>query len=372
MLRPNAVARVVAWSCLGALTACGGGGGKHEVPIPVAVATASGGIVSSDIAAAGTVTPITTVAIKSRVDGAIVAVPVHEGAEVRRGDLLFRIDPRPFEVARDLAAANLARDEALKVKADDLLDRSKDLEAKGYISENQYADARADAQAAAAAAAADRAALANARLNIEFSELRAPIDGRVGRLLIQQGNLVKANDVNSLLTLIQMDPIYVDFAVPEHHLAELRELAAAGHVSVKLSVHGADNSLLERVGTLAFLDNTVDASTGTVHVRATLENKDRALWPGQFADVTLSLPSKAESLVVPASAVGQGPDGAFVYVVDKSNHAELRLVTVERSGRTTVAIAKGLTEGERVVTDGQSRILPGGLVVIVGGDAPAH
>jgi multidrug efflux system membrane fusion protein len=369
-LRRGRAARAGALGLVALAAACGGGrGGGHDLAAPVRVATVERGVVPAEVVGIGNVTPITSVAVKSRVDGQIVEVPVREGADVRRGDLLFRIDPRPFAVQREIAAANLARDQALLAKAEDLLQRSDDLIAKGYISANQYSDAKADARAAAAAVEADRAALANARLNLEFTELRAPLDGRVGRVQLQQGNLLKANDASPLLTVNQMDPIYVDFSVPERYLADLRQSATAGGVEVTLTVEGSGGAPVERSGPLTFLDNQVDQPTGTVRLRATLNNADRVLWPGQFARVTVRLPSGGPVLWVPATAIGQGPEGAYVYVVSAKRTAEQRTLVVARTAGDRAVITEGVAQGEQVIVDGQSRVLPGMPVTIV--DAPA-
>jgi multidrug efflux system membrane fusion protein len=265
---------------LALLAACSGDDAARrarELTAPVKIAAVQQGTVPTEVEGVGSVTPITSVAVKSRVDGQIVRVAVRDGADVRKGDLLFEIDPRPFEVQLAIARANLARDEALLAKADDLRKRSDDLIAQGYISANQYSDAASDARAAGAAADADRAAVENARLNLEFSVLRSPLDGRVGRVTLRAGNLVKANDTTALLTINQLEPIYVDFAAPERYLADLRRAAEQGEVEVGLSAEGAAGVAIERVGRLTFLDNEVDQPTGTVRLRATLPNKDHAL-----------------------------------------------------------------------------------------------
>ena len=243
---------------------CSGKGGGHEPAAPVRVVAARESAVPAEIAAIGTVTPIKSIPVKARVDGQILEIAVREGGDVRRGELMLRIDPRPFEVQRDIAAANLARDEALLAKAQDILKRSDDLVTKGYISTNQYLDTQSDAKAAAAAADADRAALANARLNLEFATLRSPIDGRVGRFLLQQGSLVKANADNPLFTINQLDPIYVDFAVPERFVSDLRGAERQGDVEVALKAEGTAGTTLERNGQLTFVDNQVDPATGFV------------------------------------------------------------------------------------------------------------
>ena len=366
----HAAARLALATALLALAAgCGGNSGGTEPAPPVRVVEAREAVVPAELAAIGTVTPIKSIPVKARVDGQILEIAVREGGDVRRGELMLRIDPRPFEVQRDIAAANLAHDQALLAKAQDILKRSDDLVAKGYISTNQYLDTKSDASAAAAAADADRAALRNANLNLEFATLRAPIDGRIGRFLLQQGSLVKANADNPLFTINQLDPIYVDLAIPERFVADVRDAAQQGGVEIALKAEGAAGTTLERSGQLAFVDNQVDPASGTVRVRATVANQDRALWPGQFVRVAVRVPAGGPVLWVPASALGQGPDGAYVYVVGATPVAEQRAVKVARSEGERVVIAAGLKAGERVVVDGQSRILPGKPVTVV--DAPA-
>ena len=370
--RPAARAlRALAVVALASLAGCGGGQAAAKKPVPpVHLVRAETGVVPAEVIGIGSMTPVTSVAIKSRVDGQIVAVPVREGSDVHQGDVLFRLDPRPLAAARDLAAANLARDEALRTKAEDLLARSGELIAKGYISENQYNDAKADARAAAAAVDADRAALANAKLNLEFTELRSPIAGRVGRAMLQVGNLVKANDTTTLLTVLQVDPIYVDFSVPERYLADLRAGTGGAAVAVQLQLQGSGGTTLARTGTLTFLDNQVDQPTGTVRLRATVQNADRALWPGQFARVTVELPAGGPAVYVPSAAVGQGPEGPYVFVVDDKLVAKQQAVRIARVAGDRTVIAEGLAAGERVVVDGQSRVLPGQPVADADAAAP--
>ena len=353
-----------AFALLG-LGACGGRGAAPDIAAPVRLASVEKGSIPAEVNGIGNVTPITSVAVKSRVDGQIVLVPVREGSDVKKGDLLFKIDPRPFTVQLDIATANLARDQALLEKAEDLLKRSDDLIAKGYISANQYSDAKGDARAAGAGVVADKAAVANARLNLEFTELRSPIDGRVGRVSLRQGNLVKANDTAALLTVNQLDPIYVDFSVPERYLNDLRPAAQSGTVQVSLSVDGAGGAPVERAGPLTFVDNQVDQPTGTIRLRATLANADRAVWPGQFVRVRINLPSAGPALWVPASAIGQSSEGPYVFVIDEGMRAELRQIKVERTEGDRAVLSGHIAVGERVVVDGQSRVIPGGAVSLV-------
>ena len=347
------------------LGGCGGHGAPPDPATPVRVAPVTSGLVPAEVVGIGNVTPITSVAVKSRVDGQIMQVAVRDGSDVKRGDLLFRIDPRPYAVQLDIATANLARDQALLEKAEDLRKRSDDLIAKGYISANQYSDAKGDANAASAAVVADKAAVESARLNLEFCSLRSPIDGRVGRVTLQQGNLVKANDSTALLTVNQLDPIYVDFSVPERYLNDLRPAAQKGDVHVSLSVDGAGGAPVERAGPLTFVDNQVDQPTGTIHLRATIANADSAVWPGQYVRVHIGVPTTGIALWVPASAVGQSAEGPYVFVIGQDLKAEQRHITIERTEGDRAVVSGTIAAGERVVIDGQSRVIPGSAVTLV-------
>jgi len=348
------------------LAACGQGGsgaGKAaDVAVPVRVESVAAADVPTIIEGVGNVVPITSVAIKARVDGQIERVAVRDGAEVRRGDVLFQLDRRPFQVALDAARANLERDEAQLAKSQDQLRRYQDVYTKGYVSTDQLEDVRANARSAAATVAADKAAIENARLDLEFATLRSPIDGRVGRVTLQVGNMVKALDATPLATVNQMQPVYVEFAVPEQYLADVRKAAAQHDTTVELTAQGDAGAPIVRSGPLTFVDNAVDAPTGTIRLRATLQNDDGALWPGQFTRVRIRIPSEGPVLVVPSSAIGQSPNGPYVYVVTAGGRAELRPVVVARTDAEHAVITRGVVAGERVVVDGQSRVQPGGKV----------
>jgi membrane fusion protein, multidrug efflux system len=355
------------------LAGCGHAGGdrrRQEPDVPVRVASVARMEVPAGIEGIGNVTPVSSVAIKSRVDGQIMRVVVKDGAEVHRGELLFQLDPRPFQVALAAAQADLARDEAQREKAESQLKRYKDVFAKGYVSADQYADVQAAARSAAATVAADKAAIDNARLNLDFTTLRAPIGGRVGRVLLQQGNLVKASDAAALLTINQIDPIYVDFSAPERYVGNVRDAVHRGGTAVELTTAAATGEPLTRTGQLTFLDNQVDLPTGTIRLRATIGNADRALWPGQFARVRIKLPTGGPVLAVPVSAMCQSPEGPYVYVVSADDRAEQRHVTLDRTEGDYAVISRGLKQGERVVVDGQSRLSPGARIKLVGA-APA-
>jgi membrane fusion protein, multidrug efflux system len=348
------------------LAACGAGrdGARKggDAPVPVQVGTVVQIDVPTTIEGIGNVVPVNSVAVKSRVEGQIERVAVHDGAEVRRGDLLFQLDPRPFQVALAAAQATLERDQAQLTKAQDQLRRFQDVFAKGYVSADQLSDVRANARSAAASVAADQAGVENARLNLEFSTLRSPLDGRVGRVMLQAGNIVKAVDAEPLITINQMDPVYVEFAVPERYLADLQKAAKQPKTTVELTASAADGASLVRTGPLTFLDNAVDSPTGTVRLRATVENKDRALWPGQYTRVKIHVPANAPVLAVPASSVNQGPEGAYVYVLAAGDVAEQRPVTVARTDAEHAVVTTGVKAGELIIVDGQSRVIPGAKV----------
>jgi multidrug efflux system membrane fusion protein len=336
-----------------------------EAAVPVHVAVVEQRDVPTTIEGIGNVLPLNSVALKARVEGQIERVAVRDGAEVRRGDLLFQLDARPFKVALAEAQATLARDEAQLVKARDQLRRFQEVSVQGYVSADQLAEVRANERSAAATVAADQARVEQAQLELSFTTLRSPIDGRVGRILLHAGNVVKAIDTDPLVTINQMDPVYVEFAVPERYLPALQQAARQPDTRVELSTTNAAGQPIERSGPLTFLDNAVDQPTGTVRLRATLANTDRALWPGQFTHVTLRLPTGSPALAIPASAVNQGPDGPYVYVVTAQVTAEQRSVEVARTDVAQAVITRGLTAGERVVTDGQSRVLPGASLKVV-------
>ena len=338
--------------------------GKDAPAIPVIVATVAEQSVPLKIQAIGNVEVQATVSIKSRLDGQIVKVGFSDGQDVARGQLLFEIDARPLHAQLLQAQAALARDQAQLERARAQEERYKDLLQKGFVSQDAYAQFRTNVDTAAATVRAGEAAVENARLQTEYAVIRSPIDGRAGKILIQQGNLVKANDTVSLVVINQVAPIYVSFAVPEQYLGIIRKYMATGKLAVEALPSGAaDSGATMATGTLAFIDNTVDATTGTVRLRATFPNLDKALWPGQFVTASLTLNEQQNAIVVPSQAIQTGPKGQFVYVI-KGGAAEMREVAVERVDGAQSVIGKGLAAGEQVVTSGQSRLIPGMKVSI--------
>ncbi|HTP60998.1 MAG TPA: efflux RND transporter periplasmic adaptor subunit [Burkholderiales bacterium] len=336
---------------------------KGSAEVPVAVATVVRRDVPVRLQAIGNVEAYASVAVKSRVDGQILEVHFREGQEVRKGEVLFRIDPRPFEAALKQAEAQASRDIASRDQAASQERRYQELLEKNFVSKDAYAQFRTNAQTADATSKGTQAALENAKLNLEYTIIRSPIDGYVGRALLQAGNMVKANDTISLVVINQVRPIYVNFAVLEQQLADIRHYMSIGPLEVVVSTSDARHVPLA-AGRLAFVDNAVDPTTGTIRLRAAFDNRDLALWPGQFVTTSLTLHDQKDAIVVPAAAVQTGPQGEFVFVFKPDATAEARNVKVARVEGDSVVIASGLAEGEKVVTRGQLRIVPGAKLVL--------
>jgi multidrug efflux system membrane fusion protein len=336
-------------------------GGRGPAAVPVSVTPALQQSVPVRLQAIGNVEAYSTVSVKARVDGQIVALNFKEGQEIKKGDVLFRIDARPYEATLKQAEANALRDAAARNQAQSQERRYKELLEKNFISKEAYAQIATNAQTAEATAGASQAALENARLNVEYCTIISPLDGYVGKVLLQVGNLVKANDVSPLVVINQVRPIYVNFAVPEQSLTALRGYMAAGPLAVEVSPSGETKMLAE--GRLIFVDNAVDPSTGTIRLRGQFDNKDIALWPGQFVNVRVRLFDQTNAILIPARSVQTGPEGQYVYVVKADKTAELRKITVERSEGEQVVV-KGLAKDEQVVTRGALRLAPGVRVEI--------
>ena len=329
---------------------------KGPAAVPVNVAAAQQQTVPVVITGIGNVEAFSTVSIKARVDGQIVAVKFREGQPVTKGEVLFRIDPRPYQAALRQAEANALRDKAARDQALSQAKRYQELLDKNFISKEAYAQIRTNAETAEATAKASKAALENARLNLEYCTISSPLDGYVGKVLLQAGNLVKANDVSSLVVINQVRPIYVNFSVPEQTLPEVRKYMGMGTLNVE--VVPPDPSAPRVVGQLIFIDNAVDPTTGTIKLRAQFENREAALWPGQFVNVSLRLYEQVDAITIPSTAVQTGPDGQYVYVIGPDLLADIRKVTVQRSDGERAIIGAGLAKGERVVTRGQLRLGP--------------
>ena len=329
---------------------------KGPPAVPVTLASVERRTVPVRLRAIGNVEAYLTVALKARVDGQIVQVNFREGQPVKKGAVLFRIDPRPYQAALRQSQANALRDRAARDQARSQERRYQDLLAKNFVSKEAYAQIRTNAETAEATAQASQAALENARLNLEYCTIRSPLDGYVGKVLLQAGNLVKANDVNPLVVINQVRPIYVNFAVPEQYLPEVRKYNAQS--PLRAEVVPADPAAPRLGGRLAFVDNAVDPSTGTIRLRAQFANENAALWPGQFVTISLQLYEQADAIVIPSQAVQNGPDGQYVYVVGDDLVAQVRRIKVQRSDGEHTIVASGLDQGEKVVTRGQLRLGP--------------
>lgn len=328
---------------------------KGPPSVPVTVASVMQQAVPIRVAAIGNVEAFLTVAVKARVDGQIVAVNFREGQSVKKDEVLFRIDPRPYEAVLRQAEANVLRDRAARDQARSQAKRYQELLDKNFISKEAYAQIRTNAETAEATAKASQAALENARLNLEYCTIYSPLDGYVGKVLLQAGNMVRANDVNPLVVINQVRPIYVNFAVPEQNLPDVRKYQAQS--PLRVDVVPPDPATPSVTGQLIFIDNAVDPSTGTIRLRAQFENADATLWPGQFVNVLVQLYEKPDAIVIPSAALQTGPEGQYVYIIGDDSLAEVRKVNVERTEGDR-AIVSGLKKGERVVTRGQLRLGP--------------
>ena len=333
--------------------------------VPVSVAQVVKQSIPITLHAIGNVEPYTSVAVKARVDGQIVAVRFREGDEVRQGSVLFEIDRRPFEAQLAQAQANLLKDQALLAHARDQDRRYKDLLERKFISADAYAQMKTNVATAEATVRADEAAIAGIRLMLDYCTIRTPITGYAGKIQIQEGNLVKANDANPLVVVNQVVPVNVSFAVPEQQLADVRKFQADGELRVTASF--ANGSGAPLAGKLSFIDNTTDVTTGTIRLKAEFANADKTLWPGQFVNVALTLTEQNDAIAVPSTAIQNGPNGQYVFVVRKDHTVELRDVKVERSEGSVTVIASGLVPGETVVTVGQLRLAPGVEVALAPG-----
>ena len=330
----------------------------------MSVATAVQRDIPLQLHAIGNVEAYSTVSVKSQVEGQLAHVHFVEGQPVQKGNLLFSIDARPFEAALRQAEATVARDVADARNAEVDAKRRTQLLAQGFVSRDEYDQSQTKAASSAATVKADEAAVENARLQLQYCYIHSPINGRVGQLLVHEGNLVKAND--TLLAVInQVRPVYVSFSVPEQELPEVRQRTAEGKLLVQAFVPHHDGTPV--VGELRFINNAVDMTTGTVLLKALFANDDEALWPGQFVDVALTLAVRRDAVLVPAEAIQVGQQGQYVFVVAADESAEVRpVVPGERIGQEIV-VRQGLTAGERVVTDGQIRLAPGLKVQIKDG-----
>jgi multidrug efflux system membrane fusion protein len=376
------------------LSACSGSTGKAKrVAVPVSLAVARQAPVPYTIVATGTVTPLQTAAVAPQVDGIIAHVNFREGQDVRAGQDLFEIDPVPYRATYDQAVATLARDSATAANATRESVRYSELEQGGYVTHEEAEQQRAADAAALATVQADRAAVTAAGVNLDRTTIRAPIGGRTGGLLVREGNLVHAAAGPMLVLINEMEPILVRFAVPANELPLLLQYGRNGGLAVTVvsgttppanadaAPAGGDPAPTsaaggttgpassDPAGTLTFIDNAVDTTTGTIMLKAMFPNGSRSLWPGQFVTVSLLLYTEQNAVVVPSAAIQSGQQGSYVYVVDSTNTAQTRSVVVERAAGSVSVVASGVRLGDRVVVTGQSRLTPGASVTIAGPDS---
>jgi len=328
---------------------------------PVTVAQATLATVPVQVHAIGNVEAYSTVSVKAQVAATIEKAYFTEGRDVHKGDLLFTLDRRPFDVALQQAEANLAKDQAQLENAAAESGRYKELSQEGIVSKEQYDSMRTNADAVAASVRADKAAIDKARIDLSYCSIQSPIDGRTGALLVHPGNLIKDNDA-ALVVLNQIHPIYVTFSVPEQHLADVKRYQAEAPLKVETSAPNQEQAI--STGVLSFIDNSVDSTTGTIKLKATFQNPDNRLWPGQFVNVALTLLTQANAVVVPSQAVQTGQAGQYVFVVKQDMTAELRPVLAGNSITGRTVIQKGVAAGETLITDGQMRVVPGMKVAI--------
>jgi membrane fusion protein, multidrug efflux system len=306
------------------------------------------------------------VTIKSRVDGQIVNVFFKEGQEVKQGEPLFEIDPRPYQAALEQAQAAKQKDEAQLTGAMRDLDRYSKLLGTGFQTRQSYDNQTTLVNQLQAALKADQAAIDMAQLNLGYAEIRAPIDGRLGARLVDKGNLVRATDNTALVTITEIRPIFVSFTLPQDTLDELREQQQKAPLVVR--AYSGDGDKLLSGGKLTLIDNSIDQATGTIHLKARFDNEDERLWPGEFVSVRVILKTRPNVATVPSQTVQEGPDGHFAYVIKPDNTVERRAVDVASVQDGLAVITKGLNPGERIVVDGQYRLTPGARVKIL----PAH
>jgi membrane fusion protein, multidrug efflux system len=343
-------------------TSSGDRGSQQAAAVPVATAVAVQKPMPITISVIGTAEAFSTVSVRPQITGELTSVTFKEGDDVRKGQVLFTLDRRPLEAALQQAEAILARDLAQAANAKAQAVRYEDLANRGIATREQVDQTRAAAAALDATIGADRAAVDNAKIQLQYATIVAPISGRTGALMVHAGNLVRANDTTPLVVINQVTPINVAFALPEARLADVKRYMAAGTLSV--DARPPNDASAASKGSIGFVDNQVDQTTGTIRMKGTFPNRDRRLWPGQFVNITVTLTTDPDALVVPTTAVQMGQQGQYVYIVKPDQTAELRTVTVARAEGAETVIQQGIAAGETVVTDGQLRLVPGSRVSV--------
>jgi multidrug efflux system membrane fusion protein len=334
----------------------------QKPPVPVTAAEAVQKTVPVQLKTIGNVEAYSTVSVKSQIGGVLTHVHFREGQDVNKGALLFTIDPRPYEAVLKQAEANLTKDIAQLENAREEVRRYAELVKKGYVAQQQYDQIRTNAAAFEATVNADKAVVENAHLQLKYCYIYSPLTGRTGALMANEGNLIKATADNAMVVINQIQPIYVTFSVPEQYLPEIKKYMSGGKIKVQAFItKGEDNP---EEGTLTFVDNSVDLATGTIKLKATFANKARRLWPGQFVDAVMTLTTQPDAIVVASSAIQTGQNGQYVFIIKDDLTVESRPVEVGRTLNSETVIDKGLQAGEKVVTDGQLRLVPGAKIQI--------
>jgi multidrug efflux system membrane fusion protein len=329
-------------------------------PVPVTAAKVMAHDVPLYLTGIGTIQAFNTVTIRPRVDGELVNVAFHEGLEVKKGDLLLQIDPRPYQAALDNAVANLAKDQAALANAKRDLARYHDTAANGYTSRQQFETQSALVEAAAATIQADNAMIENARVQLGYTNITSPLDGITGIRLVDQGNIVHASEAAGLVVITQMQPISAIFTLPQDVLPQVLAARSKGVLTVE-AMDGDGTTMLGQ-GTLELIDNQIDQATGTVRLKAKFPNDDRQLWPGQFVTIRLKLGDVHDGLTISTRAIQRGPNGFFAFVINPDNRVEPRPVTIGQDDHGQTLVTRGLRAGDHVVVDGQVRLAPGALV----------
>jgi multidrug efflux system membrane fusion protein len=339
--------------------------GPPSAAVPVTVDRVISKDVPLDVSVVGTVEAFSTVAVRAQVTGEMKDVNFQQGDDVQAGQVLFTLDRRPLEAALHQAEANLARDTAQAANAKVIAQRMEDLVERGVGTREQRDTARTTAAALDAVVGANQAAVENAKVQLQYATIRAPIAGRTGALMVHAGNLVRANDQTPLVVINQVSPIYVSFGIPEALLPDLRRFMAVRELEVEATP--PNETIAPATGRITFVDNQVDQTTGTIRIKATFANANRRLWPGQFVNVRVRLTQDLQAIVVPSVAVQAGPEGSYIYVVKGDQTVEMRPVVVARTAGAQTVVKEGVKPGETIVIDGQLRLVPGSRISIKGG-----
>jgi len=354
----------------GAPGVAGGRPAMGSFPVPVVPGTVQKKDVSIFLDGLGTVQAFNTVTIRSRVDGQVQRIAFVEGQEVHVGDLLAQIDPAPFQAQLDQNVAKKAEDQAQLTVAKITLTRDADLLASKVLAQQDYDTQKALVDQLAASVKADEAAIESAKVQLAYTQITSPLEGRVGIRLVDQGNIVHANDTTGIVVLTQLRPISVLFTLPEQNLRRLQS-HLGGNEPLRAFAVDRDNRTPLGEGTLAVIDNQIDTTTGTIRIKATFPNEDLRLWPGQFVNVRLLLSTRKDGIVVPASVVQRGPEGAFAYVIADDLTAKVRPIKVAQIEQNEALIDDGLAPGEQVVVDGQYKLQPNAKVKLPDASAEA-